>query len=77
MRVALPHAVAQLWPNLSMLRYQKSAPELKAICEKHGVQYVQEGILKRVGQLTDIMIGKTSMREFKPEWEKAEDFVGA
>ena len=26
-----------LWPQLSMLSYQKAAPQLRAICERHGV----------------------------------------
>jgi ribosomal protein L7Ae-like RNA K-turn-binding protein len=60
-----------------MLSYQKSAPQFKAICEKYGVPYVQEDVFTRLGRLTDIMIGKTSMREYKPEWEKEADFVGA
>ena len=30
-----------VWPSLSMLSYQKGQPELKAICEKYGVPYVQ------------------------------------
>jgi len=71
----LSGGAAQVWPNLSMLSYQKSAPELRAICEKHGVPYVQEGVFARLARLTDIMIGKTSMREYKPEWEKPADFV--
>jgi ribosomal protein L7Ae-like RNA K-turn-binding protein len=58
-----------------MLSYQKSAPQLRAICEKHGVPYVQQNVFARLGALTDIMIGRTSMREYKPEWEKASDFV--
>lgn len=65
----------QVWPNLSMLSYQKSAPQLRAICEKHGVPYVQEDVFARLNKLTDIMIGKTSMREYKPQWEKESDFV--
>jgi fatty acid desaturase len=64
-----------VWPNLSMLSYQKAAPELKAICEKHGVPYVQQNVFKRLGELVDIMIGKTSMRVYEPEWEKNADFV--
>jgi fatty acid desaturase len=51
-----------VWPDLPMLRYQQVQPKVKAICEKHGVPYVQEGVLKRVGRLLDIMVGKTSMR---------------
>ena len=30
-----------LWPDLSMLSYQRSMPLVKAICKRHGVPYVQ------------------------------------
>jgi len=51
-----------LWPNLSMRQYQRLQPGVKAICEKHGVPYVQENVFRRVKKLVDIMVGKTSMR---------------
>jgi hypothetical protein len=35
---------------------------VKAVCEKHGVPYVQEGIHKRVKKLIDIMVGRASMK---------------
>merc|ERR1711966_540811 len=33
-----------VWPSLSALSYQRAAPELKAICDKHGVPYIQESV---------------------------------
>lgn len=54
-----------LFPDLPMLRYQELAPKVKAVCEKHGVPYVQEGVLRRTKKLLDIMVGKTSMRAAK------------
>lgn len=51
-----------LWPDLPLLRYQELAPKVKAVCERHGVPYVQEGVLRRAKKLVDIMVGKTSMR---------------
>lgn len=75
-RARLPRA-PQVWPNLSMLSYQKAAPRLRAICEKHGVPYVQESVFDRLEALTKIMIGASSMRVYKPEWEKQDDFVQA
>jgi hypothetical protein len=30
-----------LWPDMSMLAYQRVAPKVKACCEKYGVPYVQ------------------------------------
>lgn len=62
-----------VWPDLSMLQYQRGAPKLKAICEKHGVPYVQENVLERLRKTIDIMIGKTTMRPFPTEYEPAKD----
>ncbi|MEK7863507.1 MAG: hypothetical protein AAB295_09615, partial [Chloroflexota bacterium] len=35
---------------------------IRAICEKYGVPYVQEGVFKRAKRLLDIMVGKTTMK---------------
>ncbi|WNG37075.1 fatty acid desaturase [Archangium violaceum] len=51
-----------LWPSLPMSKYQQIQPRVKALCEKHGVPYVQESVFRRVKKLVDIMVGKTSMR---------------
>ncbi|HEX8439854.1 fatty acid desaturase family protein [Archangium sp.] len=51
-----------LWPSLPMSKYREVQPRVKAICEKHGVPYVQEGVFRRVKKLVDIMVGRTSMR---------------
>jgi len=59
-----------LWPNLSMLSYQKSAPEVKRICEKYGVPYIQENVFLRVKKTVDIMVGNTNMRWFPESYEK-------
>ena len=56
-----------------MLSYQKAAPQLRAICEKHGVPYVQQSVFRRLKKTADIMVGATSMRYFRPEWERQED----
>lgn len=65
-----------VWPDLSMLQYQRGAPKLKAICEKHGVPYVQENVLERTRKTIDIMVGKTKMRKFPTEYEPAKDKAG-
>jgi len=62
-----------VWPQLSMLSYQKAAPELKAICAKHGVPYVQHNVFKRLKKTADIMVGATSMRTFEESWENPDD----
>merc|ERR1740138_1747874 len=50
-----------MFDDMTMLQYQKVAPKVRAICEKHGVPYVQENVFKRFGQLTDVMVGKRTM----------------
>ena len=60
-----------VWPDLSMLQYQKGAPKLKAICEKHGVPYVQESVFERLRKTVDVMVGKATMRRFPTEYEPA------
>jgi len=51
-----------MFPDMSMLQYQKMAPEIKAICEKHGVPYVQQNVFKRVVDTVDVGIGRKTMR---------------
>ena len=60
-----------------MLQYQKAAPKLKAICEKHGVPYVQENVFVRLQKTVDIMVGKATMRVFPTTvYEPVSDKVG-
>ena len=40
-------------------RAQRMAPEIKAICEKHGVPYVQENVLMRVWRTVQVRILKS------------------
>jgi len=58
-----------LWPNLSMLSYQKSAPLVRQICAKHGVPYIKENVLIRLKKTVDIMTGTSSMRWFPEKIE--------
>ena len=64
-----------VWPDLSMLSYQKAAPLLRDLCIKHGVPYVQESVWLRLVKTVDIMIGKTSMRKYPQKWEVEDDLV--
>jgi len=57
------------WPQLSMLSYQKAAPQLRAICETHGVPYVQQNVFRRLKKTADVMVGAKSMRPFDESWE--------
>ena len=58
------------WPDLSMRSYQKGHPLLKEICKRHGVPWVQEDCFTRTKKTLDIMVGKSSMRQYPIEWER-------
>ena len=58
-----------LWPDLSMLSYQKAAPKVKTICERHGIPYVQQSVFWRLKKTVDIMVGDASMRKFPSRYE--------
>ena len=64
-----------LWPDLSMLSYQKAAPLVRAICAKHGVPYVQQSVFWRLKKTIDIMTGHNSMRRFPSAFEKQADLT--
>ena len=64
-----------LWPDLSMLSYQRAAPLVKAICKKHNVPYIQESVWIRLKKTVDIMVGKTSMRKFPNKYEYEPDLT--
>lgn len=59
-----------MWPQLSMLSYQKSAPLMEEICRRHGVPYVKESVFLRLKKTVDIMVGNTSMRWFPENYEE-------
>lgn len=59
-----------LWPSLSMRSYQKAAPQVRAICAKYGIPYVQENVFLRLKKTVDIMTGQSSMRWFPESYEK-------
>jgi len=58
-----------LWPNLSMLSYQKSAPLVREVCKRHGVPYVKENVFIRLKKTIDIMVGSSSMKWFPKSYE--------
>jgi len=62
-----------LWPNASMLTYQRAQPLVKALCAKHGVPYVQQNCLWRLHKCVQIMTGVNSMRQFPQEYEYEPD----
>ena len=52
------------FPSLSMLSYRKAQPRVEALCNKHGVPYVQEHVFTRLGHLVDVMVGASDMRRW-------------
>jgi len=54
-----------LWPDLSALSYKRAHHEVKSICERHGVSFIQEHVLMRVKKTIDVMTGATSMKRVK------------
>jgi fatty acid desaturase len=50
-----------LWPDMPLSQYQKVQPQVKALCKKHNIPYLQESVFKRMLKTVDVMVGKTSM----------------
>jgi fatty acid desaturase len=50
-----------VWPDLPLLKYRQAAPQLKLICQKHGVPYIEQSVFKRFGKLWSIMMGDSNM----------------
>jgi len=50
-----------LFPDIPMRQCQAAQPRVKAICEKHGIPYLQESVFKRYAQLAAVIVGKKKM----------------
>jgi fatty acid desaturase len=53
-----------LFPDLPMSTYRKIQPEVAALCAKHGVPYVQESVVARLGKLLDVCIGRATLQRW-------------
>jgi len=62
-----------MWPQLSMLSYQRSQPIVKSICKKHGIPYIQHNVFFRLHKLAEIMVGAKTMRKFPVAFENKAD----
>jgi hypothetical protein len=49
-----------------MLKYREVQPKVRALCEKHGIPYVQESVWTRARKMVDVVVGKASMRKLAP-----------
>ncbi len=50
-----------IWPDLPASEYQRLQPQVKALCAKYGIPYVQESVWKRLKKTVDVMVGHASM----------------
>lgn len=50
-----------IFPDLTMLKYQQIQPEVKSICQKHSVPYIQESIFTRFRKMVAVCVGAASM----------------
>ena len=50
-----------LWPDLTPLQYQKAQPLVKSLCEKHGINYIQEPSWVRFRKMLNNIARKNSM----------------
>ena len=50
-----------LFPTATPQQLQRIQPHVKAVCEKHGISYIQQPVFKRVKKLFEIMVGERSM----------------
>ncbi len=51
-----------LWPDLPALKYRQASPEVKRICARHGVPFVEESVFARFRKLVAIMLGDRTMK---------------
>jgi len=57
-----------MFPDMSMLSYQKAMPRVKEACERYGIPYVQESVWIRLKKTADIMVGNADMLQ----WERGD-----
>lgn len=51
-----------LWPDMPMMAYARAAPQVKALCQRYGVPYVQESVFARIWKTVRIYSGEDSMK---------------
>ena len=51
-----------LFPDIPLRQYQLIQPEVKALCLKYEIPYIQESVFKRTWKLIQICVGNTSMK---------------
>jgi fatty acid desaturase len=51
-----------VWPDMSPLQYRKAQPKLKALCQRHGIPYVQQSVWTRLRKTLAVMVGEEDMK---------------
>ncbi|MCA9543756.1 MAG: fatty acid desaturase [Myxococcales bacterium] len=60
-----------VFPDLSPRQYQRIHPELKAICARHGVPFVQQPLWRRMGHCMNVLVGRETMPRWRPRGDAA------
>ncbi|ATB47727.1 fatty acid desaturase family protein [Corallococcus macrosporus] len=66
-----------IWPDLPMLKYREVQPQVKALCEKYGIPYVQESVWTRAKKMVDVVVGKASMKKLAQKRQATEHVPAA
>ena len=54
-----------LFPDVPMLAYRRIRPKVQAVCERHGVPYVQEPVTRRFAKMARVFVGTARMRRLE------------
>jgi fatty acid desaturase len=55
-----------IWPDIPMLKYQQVQPNVKELCARYGIPYVQESVLLRIRRMLDVAVGNAAMGRLAP-----------
>jgi fatty acid desaturase len=55
-----------LFPDLPMSTYRAIQPKVRALCERHGIPYVQESVWTRARKMADVVVGRRTMKRYAP-----------
>ena len=54
-----------LFPDVPMLAYRRIRPKVQAVCERHGIPYVQEPVTRRFAKMARVFVGTARMRRLE------------
>ena len=50
-----------LFPDMPMRKYRQMQPRVQALCAKHRIPYIQEGVFTRLRKMVDVIVGNAQM----------------